>query len=117
MDCIKEPYVGDAVDYKVYKDLGNSSVTVYRLGNHVRVFNMWNISLDNIKTVVLDDIDKPLGLVNSPTFFNNEAKMARIRLAGNAITGYVVNTYGSSQSVQSSTSAIFGQFFYVSERP
>ena len=117
MNCNRVPYVGDDVDYKVYKDLGNSSVTVYRLGNHARVFNMWNISLDNIKTIVLDDIDKPLHVVDSPTFFNADAKMVRIRLSGNAVTGWVVNTYGSGQFVESSSSVLFGQFFYISERP
>ena len=117
MDCIKTPYVGSDVDYKVYKDLGNSSVTVYRLGNHLRAFNMWNISLNNIKTVTLDDIDKPLGGVDSPTFFTNEAKMMRVRLSGNTVTGWVVDTYASSTSTQSNTSAVFGQFIYVSEAP
>lgn len=100
------------VSTKTYFSSGNSNINVYRLGTHLRVFNVWNTSLDSAKTITLDSEDRPSVICDSPLFVTDDGKMGRFRInTTGSIVGWVFTSYGGAAS-DSSSSLTFIQFLY-----
>lgn len=100
-------------NYKSYYSATNSEVRIYRLNEHIRVFNVWNVPFDTVKSLTLDAIDQPLLTVDSPAMLIDNVKVGRIRLnVGGTIDGWFINQWGGSWGL-STSSSIFVQFFYM----
>lgn len=111
LNSVVIPNIG-GVSSKKYRNLDNSTVTVYRLTSHIRVFKVWNTSLNDVTALTLDDIDKPATTCDSPLFMTDEGKMGRFRLNTNGtINGWIFSTYGGS-ATSSDSSPTFIEFFY-----
>ena len=112
--CNVIPPPEDMVTHEYYNQ-SNSKVTVYRIGQHIRVMNLWNVSLNILSGITLDGVDIPFDIVDTPALTWNDGKTGRLRIFTNGtIGGWQVNEYGNPNAiVTSGTLPVFGQVFYV----
>lgn len=97
-----------------YRSEANSTVTVIRIGEHIRVLNIWNTSLNTVKTLQLEAIDYPKMTVDTPNFFLDDGTEGRLRLNTNGtIDGWSLPNYGVASWSSSNNNGIFTQVFYL----
>ena len=102
-------------DSKTYYNASNKTVTVHRISEHIRVFKVWNASINIVQGITLDSIDRPPTAMDSPLFVTDAGKVGRFRINGQngTITAYVLDSYASGTFITSDTSSTFIEFFYM----